>query len=216
VKKIREVEITFDKYADKYDEWYIKHREVFINELKVLKSLKLKGRGLDIGVGTGILSSKINIEVGIDPSVKMIKIAKKRMEVIRAIGEKLPFKSSTFHYVLMIATLCFLENPIQTLKEAWRVLKENGLIVTCIIPKNSKWGMEYEKKKHEGHKIYRHANFRSIKEVNELLRKAGFSIIEYKSTLSYGPHEKAKIENPSEDIRDKGFICIKAKKQYSQ
>ncbi len=67
--------------------------------------------------------------MGIDPSKNMLREAKKRgIQVIQGIGENLSFKDNTFDFVLIVVTLCFVEEPQYVLKETCRVLKSNHLL----------------------------------------------------------------------------------------
>ena len=85
---------AFDEYAERYDMWYSKpeNRQIFESELMVIRSLGLSGFGVEVGVGTGVFASNLHIPLGVDPSLKMLGIAKSRgIEVVRAVGEALPF-----------------------------------------------------------------------------------------------------------------------------
>ncbi len=67
---------------------------------------------------------------------------KRGIKTVHAYGEKLPFEDETFGCVLIIATLCFAEDPLKVLKEAKRVQKPDGSIILGVIPKDSPWGGE--------------------------------------------------------------------------
>jgi ubiquinone/menaquinone biosynthesis C-methylase UbiE len=46
-------------------------------------------------------------------------IARKRgIDVCVAAAEELPFKRTSFDFVLLVTTICFLQNPVQALQEA--------------------------------------------------------------------------------------------------
>ena len=201
----------FDKYAEKYDLWYEKNKVIFECESKVVKALDLHGKGLSIGVGTGILDFYAPIDVGVDPSVNMLKHAKARgIKPVRAVGEFLPFRDESFDFVIMIATLCFLVSPKETIREAWRIMHSRGELAVCIIPRESSWGKEYVKKGEAGHALYKYARFYTLNEVKDMLNETSFTIVSIKSTLSYSPRDEPRVENPSDNPEGKGFICIKA------
>ncbi|HIE19190.1 TPA: SAM-dependent methyltransferase [Candidatus Bathyarchaeota archaeon] len=114
---------VFDGHAERYDSWYQKNPILFQCEAKVIKSLNLKGRGLSIGVGTGTLDSQASVDVGVDPSVNMLKFASVyEIKPVRAVGEYLPFKNETFDFALMTLTVCFLDSPEAAVLDARRVL----------------------------------------------------------------------------------------------
>ena len=208
---------VFDEHAERYDSWYRKNKILFECEAKVIRSLKLRGRGLSIGVGTGTLDSQAPIDVGVDPSVNMLKHTSLRgVKPVRAVGEHLPFKNESFDFALITVTICFLDSPEKALLEARRVLRRRGELAVCIVPKDSSWGEEYMKKGKAGHIFYSHAHFYTLREVEQLLEKCSFRVVAVKSTLSYSPYDKPQVEEPSENPEGKGFVCIKAVKNEEQ
>jgi len=111
---------------------------LFKCEARVIRSLKLQGRGLSIGVGTGTLDSQALIDVGIDPSVNMLKFASAYgIKIVRAVGEHLPFKDEAFDFTLLTLTICFLDSPKEAILEARRVLRCRGELAVCIVPRDS-------------------------------------------------------------------------------
>jgi len=57
----------FDRYYKRYDNWYEKNKFAYLSELKtVRKVLPRKGKGLEIGVGTGRFAAALGISTGID------------------------------------------------------------------------------------------------------------------------------------------------------
>lgn len=209
---------VFDILTREYDEWYDSKEGslVYESELLCLKSLIEKDAYLmlEIGVGTGRFGSYFKGTVGIDPSLNALKFAKKRgVTVVQGIGECLPFKDRTFDYVILIVTLCFVQNPIDVLKESKRVLKERGSVIIGIISSDSAWGVFYEDKRKKGHPFYSMARFYSFKELKEMFKKVGLNVISIKSTLFQKPHAVKRIEYPIDGFReDAGFICIKLRK----
>ena len=129
----------FNSHYRKYDSWYKRNKFVYLSELSAIrKILPKKGKGLEIGVGTGRFACALGITAGIDPSKKMIGIARKRgIDARLGSGEHLPFEEDSFDYVAIIITLSFVKNPIGVLKEARRILRRNGKIIIGIIDKDS-------------------------------------------------------------------------------
>ncbi|MEM4479077.1 MAG: class I SAM-dependent methyltransferase [Candidatus Methanomethylicaceae archaeon] len=204
---------VFNEFAEEYDKWYEQNREVFESECKLISSLELEGFGIEIGVGTGIFAPFSKISIGIDPAINMLKIAKRRkIEVIRAVGEALPFRDEIFDFVIMITTLPFLRSTEMTLEEIRRILRSKGRVVIVDVPKNSKWGESYEEKKAKGHRFYKYANFYNFEEILELLKKKSFKIEKIKATLRQPPGEVKFVENPEDEFKGHGFVGIKAMK----
>jgi len=201
----------FDKLYLRYDEWYRKNYVIFECELNALRMLKLGGRGLDLGIGTGIFASRIGVEFGVDPALNPLKLAKDRgVEVIQAMGEYLPFRDKCFDYILIALSLCFFDNPMDILREARRCLKDSGKIAVCAILKDSSWGRYYEMLKKRGHDFYRYANFYTLDEIREMLSSINLSIEKLYATLSYTPEDEPMIEEPSEQIDGRSFACLSA------
>ncbi|MEW6009633.1 MAG: class I SAM-dependent methyltransferase [Candidatus Omnitrophota bacterium] len=201
----------FDRYAKEYDSWYDKNKFAYLSELEALKkALPKKGKGLEIGVGTGRFSGPLGIKFGIDPSKKMLKIAKARgIKVKLASGESLPFKRASFDYVAIIITLCFVKNPLKVLKEAKRVLRKSGKLIVGIVDKDSFLGKYYLRKKSI---FYRQARFFSVKEITALVQEAGFKKLSYLQTLFSFPENITSIENPLRGFGKGGFVVISGRK----
>lgn len=207
---------AFNKHAEEYDEWYRKGQGllIFESEVRAIEVLSIKGFGVEVGVGTGVFASRLRVPLGVDPALSMIKIAKKRgVEVVQALAGSLPFKNECLDYVLLIFTICFLRDTHASLKEAWRVLKHRGNLIIGFIPRTSEWGKLYLKKKAEGHKLYKYANFYTLDEVEEMLKKEKFKIKRCSATLLEKPKTLATAEEPSSSVGKHGFICIKAVKK---
>jgi len=84
---------------------------------------------------------KTGVNLGLDPALKMLKIAKSRgIDVLGSVGEYIPFKDEVFDYVLLVVTLCFVKDPYAVIDELARVAKNYGRLIACIVPKDSAWG----------------------------------------------------------------------------
>ena len=202
----------FDQYYKKYDSWYDKNRYAYLSELEALKKvIPLQGKGLEIGVGTGRFAAPLGITIGIDPSMNMIKIAEQRdVIVLIGRGECLPFQNSSYDYIAIIVTLCFVKDPVNILNEAMRVLKKNGHIILGIIDKNSSWGRYYQKKKNI---FYKQANFYDVLWLTDLLKHHGIKNIVYYQTLFHLPTTVNHIEKSQKGFGKGGFIVLSGKKQ---
>ncbi len=207
---------VFDRYANEYDLWYAKHPRVFESEVAAIKALELEGFGLELGVGSGAFAAAIGVNLGIDPSLNMLQITKRKdVAVVQAVGEHLPFRSKSFDYVLLINTLCFLEKPDVVMKEVWRALKDEGSLVLCEVPKDSSWGRLIEEKGMKGHRFYSRAKLYSITEIRYSLEDAGFKVVDVKGTIRFKPGAQERVEPPESNIKGKSFVCLRAIKQKS-
>jgi len=169
---------------------------------------------LEIGVGSGRFAKALDIKMGIDPSAKLLAIARKRgINVFLGKGERRFFDEGTFGTVFLIVTLCFVDSPVAVLQEAYRILKPGGKIVLGLVLRDSTWGQFYLTKKREGHRFYRHATFYSYREVTELLEHTGFAVEKVISTLFQKPDEVQAMEMPLEEFSpDAGFTIAVAMK----
>lgn len=210
----------FSSLAQSYDRWYdTEGKLIYESELDCVRSFIKDGdRTLEVGAGTGRFAMHWKGAIGLDPSLNALNIAKGRgVKAVCGIGESLPFKSNVFDCVLFVLTLCFVKNPLTAIKEAKRVLKDNGRVVICFIPKDSSWGRLYEEKKEKGHPVYKNANFYSFEEVEGFLEKAGFRVLQIKSTLSRSP-EGERLRQRAFDgySKDAGFVCVEASLRTAQ
>jgi ubiquinone/menaquinone biosynthesis C-methylase UbiE len=202
---------VFDRYWKEYDAWYDKHKFAYLSELVAIKKvLPKKGKGLEIGVGTGRFAALLGIQYGIDPSANMVRIAEKRKVNARVgYGQKLPYRDSAFDYVAIIITLCFVKNPKQVLKESWRVLKKNGKIIVGIIDKNSFLGKFYKRKKRI---FYKRASFFSSQDIINLLKLQRFNHpISYQTIFDF-PVNMTSIQKPKKGCGEGGFVVFSARK----
>ncbi len=204
----------FDKLWELYDEWYYRHKTIAENEVRLVKSMVTKHPVLEVGVGTGFFAQHVGAEIGVDPSINMLgKALKRGIEVAQGVGEKLPFRDRSFMTVLLIVTLCFVDDPYLVLAESTRVAKRGGDVVACIVPRDSSWGRKYVEEAKRGHVFYSRARFYTVAEVYDMMEKAGLKIVEARGVLGFKPWERPYPEEPSNDIVDKGFVCIRGVKK---
>jgi SAM-dependent methyltransferase len=205
----------FDSLAVAYDTWFEEEgKPIFAIEVEALQGVlpMLPKPWLEIGVGSGRFAQALGIETGIDPSVKLLEMARRRgIAVFQARGEEQFFNKETFGTLFLIVTLCFVDSPIAVLQEAYRILKPEGKIVLGLVLRGSPWGQFYLAKKKEGHRFYKHATFYSYEEVEGLLKDSGFTIEKVVSTLFQKPGEAKEMEAPKEGFSsDAGFTVIVA------
>ena len=133
---------SFDNYSKEYEEWFERNKNIYKSELKAAKNFIFKSeKGLEIGIGTGRFAKPLGIETGIEPSESMRKIAAdKGLEVHDGVGESIPFPDKSFDFVLIVTTICFLNDLEKTMEECRRVLRENGKIIIGIVDRDTPLG----------------------------------------------------------------------------
>jgi SAM-dependent methyltransferase len=208
----------FDDLAAEYDAWFDREGSlIFFIEVQAFKLLlpSLPKPWLEIGAGSGRFAQALEIETGVDPSIKLIEMARQRdITAFLGRGEQELFDEESFGTVFLIITLCFLDSPLEALKETSRILMPGGKIVLGLVLKESPWGQFYQVKKARGHRFYKHATFYSYDEVVRLLDQAGFAIEKTVSTLFQRPGSVHHAESPKEGcFPSAGFTIIVAGKQ---
>jgi SAM-dependent methyltransferase len=211
----------FEDLASEYDAWFDGEGSlIFSNELQAFRALlpSLPKPWLEIGVGSGRFAQALGINTGIEPSVKLVEIARSRgINAFLGRGEEQIFDAESFGTVFLIVTLCFLETPLDVLKEAKRILVPEGNLVLGLVLKESPWGKFYQQKKDEGHRFYKYAKFYSCNEVVKLLFRAGFIGGNMISILMQKPGDVKSLEEPKAGYYpDAGFtILVEVKRSIS-
>ena len=176
--------MLFDNLVKDYEEWFDRHPEIYKEEIKTIKALLPKGKGLEVGVGTGRFAAPLGIKVGIEPSKKMAEVARARgIEVIEMNAEEMNFEEE-FDFILMVTTICFVNDPFKTIQNCYKALKNGGYLLVAFVDLNSPLGKFYEKNK-EKSKFYKHAKFFTKNDIINLMKKAGFKEFECVENL-YG------------------------------
>jgi len=211
----------FDDLASQYDAWFDREGSlIFFIEVQAFRDVlpSLPKPWLEIGVGSGRFAQALGIETGVDPSVKLLQIAKHRgINAFLGRGEQQLFDPESFGTVFLIVTLCFLDSPLDVLKEANRILIPGGKVVLGLVLRESPWGKFYQRKKDEGHRFYKYATFYRCDEVVRLLVKAGFMGERMLSTLFQKPSGVQHTEKPKEGYYpDAGFTIIIGAKHGSK
>lgn len=228
----------FDEYAEQYDAWFLKNRNILESEVLLLKHfLAVPGKTLSVGCGSGLfehlLRTQHGIEVryGVEPAEGMARIAEKRgLTVRRASAEKLPFEGEAFDTVILNGIPSYVEDLEQAFREAHRVLRAGGHIVVADVPAESSYGLLYRLAAVVGRwddsflrKVApRHpypvefaasANWRTTEEKAELLGAVGFVDREYAQTLTRHPKfSNDTVEQPREGSDRGDYVAIRGRK----
>jgi len=212
---------VFDSLASDYDAWFEEEgRLIFASEVEALrKALPLLPKPwIEVGVGSGRFAQALGIDIGLDPSSKLLAMARNRgINVFLGRGEEMPFKDGVFGTAFFVVTLCFVDSPRRTLEEAARLLRSGGKVVLGMVLRESPWGQLYRAEKQRGHRFYRHATFHDYGEVGAFLRQTGFSIEKVISTLFQSPGGFNHIEPPQQGFfQSAGFTVVLASKPRSR
>jgi len=191
----------------------VRNKNIYQSELNAMRMLLPNGEGIEVGVGSGRFATPLGINLGVDPSVEMVNVAKKRgINVIVGITEVLPLRSSLFDFVLMVTTICFLDDVETAFKEISRILKPKGSLLVGFIDRESPVGRLYQKNK-EKNVFYRVANFYTVSEVVTHMREAGFNGFNFTQTIFHPLPEITDAEPAKEGYGEGSFVAVRATKK---
>lgn len=170
----------FDEFAETYDSWFLNPvgGKVFELELNLLLKAvepEMDKTLLDVGIGTGFFATHLRsyglVVKGIDPSEKMLEVAKKRgFEVKIGSGENIPFENESFDIVLAMTSMEFSKDPKKFLSEMVRVAKIEGKIVIAVLNILSLYGLSRRLRGLYEKSVFSEAHFYNYWELKSLLR----------------------------------------------
>ena len=174
----------YKSHVKQYDEWFEKNRPVYEAELSAIRMfMPDTSNSLEIGVGTGRFAVPLGIAIGLEPAEQMRTIARKRnLTIVGGVAEYLPFKNSSFDLILMVTTVCFLNDIGEAFMECSRVLCKPGRIIIGMLDRGSQPGHTYAKRK-QGNLFYKHATFRSVDEILKILKQTGFDNFRFSQAI---------------------------------
>ncbi len=204
----------FEKYSGQYEDWFEKNRWVYEAELRAVKAMiPVPAHGVEIGVGTGRFAEPLGIKMGVEPSKRMREIAQKRgIQVLDGVAEELPLGEAGFDFVLMVTTICFVDDIDRALLEAYRILTLGGFLIIGFVDRNSKVGQTYLRRQNEN-VFYKDATFFSVDELVERMDKAGFIDLTFKQTIFKSLSETSKDEPVKSGYGEGSFVVIRGRKE---
>ena len=118
-----------------YEAWYLTPRGRWIGDREFILLWKVLSPEagaslLDTGCGTGYFSrrfARLGLSVtGIDPDRDVLNFARKQgsdIHYLQGNAVELPFPDNAFDYSIAVTSLCFIDDPLQALREMWRVTR---------------------------------------------------------------------------------------------
>jgi len=110
----------------------------------------------------------------VEPSEAMQAIGRQKLPAVRwitAVAEHLPFQDEAFACVLFFATLEFVDNPQQAIKEALRVLQPGGHLIIGFLEVESSWVAVYRHHADLGELPWRVARFYDQQQLETMVRR---------------------------------------------
>ncbi len=204
---------VFDRYAGVYDAWFDTHAEVFASELDAVRALlPNRGKGVEIGAGTGRFAEGLGVELGVEPAEGMRRVAVRRgLCMIEGVAEDLPLHDGAFDYALMITVDCFLDDVPTAFAEAYRILRTGGFFILGMLDRRSPVGRRIERRA-SGGKFFRDARLRSAEEMIRQIQAVGFGEIEIRQTLFQDPEAMTAPDEVRAGHGKGGFVVIRGRK----
>ena len=156
------------------------------------------GRVLEVGVGSGLnfplYDKRVEIVFGIDPSPRLLAIARRRAaaagvraEFLQGSASAIPLADNTMDTVVMTWTLCSIPDPLAALREMRRVLKPHGQLLFVEHGLSPESGIE--RWQHRLTPIWcRVAGGCHLdRKMDDLIRSAGFDILRLRTEYADGP-----------------------------
>jgi ubiquinone/menaquinone biosynthesis C-methylase UbiE len=184
--------------------WYnFRHRSIFTRELNRLAERWQNGSLLNLGCAHGpdFLPFKDSFKLyGVDFSDEMLKLARRyalkydfNVELSLADVRQLPYPDNSFDWVISVATYHHIKGKQERLKalnELKRVLKPGGEVFITVWNR-CQLGFWFKPKdlyvpwRKKDKMLYRYYHLFSYAELENLVRKAGFSILESHPESTY-------------------------------
>ncbi len=205
------VSMAFGNIARFYDKWYQTPLGTYVwsVETAAMKALFPSTSAsviIDIGAGTGMSLSLVehymNQLVGVDISWEMIAIAyqktknKARIHLVLADGMNLPFRPNIAELILGMTVLEFVSDPKSLLREIHRCLESTGNLQLGVLTSTNLWAIERRIRGLIQPDVFSYAKFPSVWQLIRLLRRNGFSIVQYIGSV-YAPAITPHIFLPS-------------------
>jgi len=204
----------FDEHPDRYEQWFVDNWYVYRSELRAVEALiPARGRGVEIGMGSGRFAEPLAITDGVEPSASMRALAAGRgLRARDGVAEALPLEDESYDFALMVTTICFVDDPGAAFREIGRVLREGGSIIVGFVDGSSPLGKLYQSRK-ERSVFYGAATFFSTEEILALLQESGFRRTRVVQTVFGSLPEITTIQEPRDGWGVGGFVAIRAAKR---
>jgi SAM-dependent methyltransferase len=202
----------FEAHADDYEAWFESHPDIYAAEIEAIRHLLPPfKRGVEIGVGSGRFSLPFGITEGVEPSKKMAEIARRKgIKTITGVAEQLPLEDESYDLVMMVTTICFIDDVRRSFDEIRRILRPGGYVIVGFVDRESPIGRLYEHHR-ESSRFYQPARFFDAAEVRGLLESAGFGDILVVQTL-FGESLQEAESGVKEGFGEGSFVVFRAQK----
>ncbi len=157
-----------------------------------------RGRVLEIGVGSGLnfplYGKQVELVYGIDPSPRLLALARRRaaasgvpVELLLGSASAIPLADDAVDTVVMTWTLCSIPDPLAALREMRRVLKPDGNL--CFVEHGLSPEPSVGNWQHRITPAWRRVagGCHLDRKIDELIRLAGFDLTNLQVEYAPGP-----------------------------
>jgi len=157
-----------------------------------------RGRVLEIGVGSGLnfalYGKQVEFVYGIDPSPRLLSIARRRaaasgvpVELLLGSATAIPLADNVIDTIVMTWTLCSIPDPLAALREMRRVLKPNGNL--CFVEHGLSPEPSVERWQHRLTPPWRciAGGCHLDRKMDDLIRQSGFDLTDLHQEYAPGP-----------------------------
>jgi SAM-dependent methyltransferase len=133
--------VSFEVGADAYGRFMGRYSEPLAAKFVALTDLSQGHRALDVGCGTGALTTELVGRLGpaavaaVDPSEAFVAVVRSRFPAIDlrcATAERLPFPDDIFDFAFAQLVVHFMADPVAGLREMARVTRRGGVVAACV------------------------------------------------------------------------------------
>ncbi len=157
-----------------------------------------RGRVLEIGVGSGLnfrlYGKQVEFVYGIDPSARLLSIARRRatasgvpVELLLGSATAIPLADNAVDTVVMTWTLCSIPDPLAALREMRRVLKPDGNLCFVEHGLSPEPGVERWQRRLTPPWRRIAGGCHLDRKMDDLIRQAGFNLTNLQAEYAPGP-----------------------------
>jgi len=135
----------------------------------------------------------------------MLAVARTRVPVACADGQRLPFQDGAFDGALLVGVLEYAQDPVALLREARRVARTRVVVLT--LSSHSWLGLLRRAWSWRGHPIFTHVQFRSRARVVALAEEAGARVERVETCLVLPPFIAGRFPRVEESLSRRALAC---------
>jgi SAM-dependent methyltransferase len=133
--------MSFEVAADAYDRFMGRFSRLLAPQMVELADVHAGQDALDVGCGTGMLTTLLvdrlgpDHVTGIDPSAMFVEAARQRFPGVRidhGSAESLPYPDAAFDVAIAQLVVHFMQDPVAGIREMARVARPGGAVAACV------------------------------------------------------------------------------------